>query len=61
MSDFALTSPIATAIFVLSCLCGYQYRRVWKSEGPVWQLWLYGVLAATGLATLGFVPLAIGN
>jgi len=48
---------IATVIFTLACLCGMQYRRVWKAEGPRWQLWLYGAFAALGLLFLGFVPM----
>ncbi|MEO0386130.1 MAG: hypothetical protein AAF281_01180 [Pseudomonadota bacterium] len=59
MSDPTLTPTIATTIFVLSCLAGYQYRRVWKAEGPVWQLWIFGLVAACGLAVLGFVPLTV--
>ncbi len=59
MPDFSLTPALATVIFVLSCLFGYRFRRVWKDEGPTWQLWVFGVLAAAGLATLGFVPLAV--
>lgn len=55
-----LTSFWATVIFVLACLCGYQYRRIWKAEGPRWQLWLYGLLAAGALAVLAFVPLSAG-
>lgn len=54
-----LTPASATVIFVLSCLCGYKYRRVWKAEGPLWQLWLFGLAAAIGLATLGFVPMQV--
>lgn len=57
MSLPVLTPLIATTIFVLSCLTGYQYRRVWKTEGPTWQLWIYGVLTAAGFLTLGFLPL----
>nr|WP_106609311.1 hypothetical protein [Shimia abyssi] len=60
MPDLTLTPLIATTIFVAACLMGYQYRRVWKSEGPRWQLWIYGVLAASGLLVLGFIPLATG-
>lgn len=52
-----LTPFSATILFVLSCLSGYQYRRVWKAEGPTWQLWLFGVIAAAGLLALGFLPL----
>ncbi|MEM1314857.1 MAG: hypothetical protein AAGI51_09910 [Pseudomonadota bacterium] len=58
MADFALTPAIATGIFVLACWGGYQYRRVWKAEGPAWQLWAFGLIAAVSLLTLGFVPLA---
>ena len=58
MSDLTLTPAVATIIFVLACLCGYRYRRVWKAEGPRWQLWLFGAGAALGLLVLGFVPLA---
>lgn len=57
MSQLALSSPVATVIFVMACFCGYQYRRVWKTEGPRYLLWIYGVLTATGLLVLGFVPL----
>ncbi|WP_425098570.1 hypothetical protein [Tropicibacter sp. S64] len=56
MTDFVLTPLIATAIFVAACLAGYGYRRVWRLEGPRWKLWLYGVIAAGALLTLGFVP-----
>lgn len=59
VTGLVLTPAMATTIFVLACLCGYRYRRVWKAEGPRWQLWLFGTLAALGLATLGFVPLSI--
>ena len=59
MADVTLTPFTATGIFILSCLCGHWYRRVWKAEGPLWQLWLFGLLAALGLITLGFVPLRL--
>lgn len=58
MSQLTLSSPVATVIFVLACICGYQYRRVWRAEGPRYLLWAYGVLAAAGLLVLGFVPLS---
>lgn len=61
MAEFALTPITATIIFVMACVMGYQYRRVWKTEGPRWQLWLYGSLAAMGLLILGFIPLATGR
>jgi hypothetical protein len=57
LSELTLSPLIATVIFVLACLSGIQYRRVWKAEGPRWQLWLFGVLAALGLLIVGFVPL----
>ncbi|MDQ2093356.1 hypothetical protein [Rhodalgimonas zhirmunskyi] len=53
-----LTPTIATLLFVLGCLAGYRYRRVWKAEGPRWQLWLYGLVAAAALLILAFVPMA---
>lgn len=59
MTGLTLTPLWATMIFVLACLAGYQYRRVWKAEGPRWQLWLSGIVAASGLLILGFVPLAV--
>ncbi|MCH2096285.1 MAG: hypothetical protein MK160_14400 [Rhodobacteraceae bacterium] len=57
MPDISLTPALATVIFVLSCLCGHRFRRLWKDEGPQWQLWVFGLLAAAGLSILGFVPL----
>ena len=59
LPDFSLTPPVATVIFVLGCLAGYRYRHVWKTEGPRWQLWLFGAIAAASLLTLGFVPMAM--
>lgn len=57
MDALYLTPTLATAIFVMSCLAGHRYRKVWKAEGPRWQLWLFGGIAALGLMVLGFVPL----
>ncbi|WP_420548063.1 hypothetical protein [Curvivirga sp.] len=51
-----LTSLSATIIFVIACLAGFQYRRVWKAEGPKWQLWLFGLIAAACLLIVGFMP-----
>jgi hypothetical protein len=55
-----LTPVSATLMFVTACLAGYRYRAVWKAEGPSWQLWLFGLVAAGCLLTLGFVPMAEG-
>ncbi|WP_298500774.1 hypothetical protein [uncultured Maritimibacter sp.] len=52
---------LATIIFVIACIAGYGYRRVWKAEGPRWKLWVYGLVAAACLLTLAFVPLATGT
>ena len=57
MSEISLQPAIATAIFVIACLSGYQYRRVWKAEGPQWQLWLFGLTAALSLLAVGFLPM----
>ncbi|MEM1345843.1 MAG: hypothetical protein AAGI34_14865 [Pseudomonadota bacterium] len=59
MGDLTLTPPLATLLLVVAVVAGHRYRRVWKSEGPAWQAWLYGTLAAVCLLILGFVPLAI--
>lgn len=57
MIEFSLTPFSATILFVIACLAGYKYRRVWKAEGPRWQLWLFGIIAAACLLYLGFVPM----
>jgi len=54
-----LTPVVATLIFVLTCLAGHNFRRVWKANGPLWRLWTSGLAAACGLLVLGFVPLAL--
>lgn len=56
MAELSLTPLSATAIFVVACLAGMAYRRTWVAEGPRWQLWVYGVAAAAGLATVAFLP-----
>ncbi|MEM9099652.1 MAG: hypothetical protein AAGC79_14145 [Pseudomonadota bacterium] len=58
MPDMILTPLLATAIFVVACCAGYAYRRVWKAEGPVWKLWVYGLVAGLCLLTVGFVPVS---
>ena len=59
-SQITLTPLIATILIFLAVLAGNRYRRVWKAEGPRWQLWLFGLIAAAALLTLGFVPMAPG-
>lgn len=58
MRELALSPVLATGIFILACWGGYQYRRVWKADGPTWKLWVYGVLAGASLLAVGFIPLA---
>ena len=58
LQNLTLTPASATVLFVIACLAGYRYRRVWKAEGPRWQLWLFGTLAAGGLLLLALVPMA---
>ncbi len=58
--EFSLGPLMATTLFVLACLAGYRYRNVWKAEGPRWQLWLFGGVAAAALLILAFVPLKAG-
>lgn len=57
MPDGITLSPLAaTAIFVVAVIAGYQYRRIWKAEGPRWQLWIAGLTAAICLLTVAFLP-----
>ncbi|MAQ85412.1 hypothetical protein [Psychromarinibacter halotolerans] len=60
MTDLSLTPAVATVLFVIACLAGYRYRSVWKAEGPRSQLWLFGLIAAVSLLTLGFLPVTGG-
>jgi hypothetical protein len=59
-SQITLTPLSATILIFLAVLAGNRYRRVWKAEGPRWQLWLFGLIAAAALLALGFVPMAPG-
>lgn len=61
LGDITLSPALATVIFCVACLAGYQYRRVWKAEGPTYQYWVFGIVAAAGLLVLGFVPLDVSN
>ncbi|WP_245739307.1 hypothetical protein [Paracoccus homiensis] len=56
-----LTPTSATILFVLGCLAGYRYRAVWKNEGPRWQLWATGLIAAAAFLILGLVPMSGPN
>jgi len=56
-SQITLTPLIATILIFLAVLAGNRYRRIWKAEGPRWQLWLFGLIAAAALLTLAFVPM----
>ena len=60
-NDLTLTPAIATLIFCVACLAGYRYRSVWKAEGPTYQYWVFGLIAAAGLLALGFIPIEIPN
>lgn len=59
MFPLSLSPLAATLIFLAVCLAGHRYRHVWKSEGPRYQYWLFGGIAAVGLILLGFVPIDI--
>lgn len=56
-ADLATLSPLqATLLFVVAVIAGYRYRRVWKTEGPAWQAWLFGLIAAACLLSVAFLP-----
>lgn len=57
LAGWTLSPATATALFVAAVLAGHRYRKIWKAEGPAWQLWLFGLVAAACLLTVGFVPL----
>ncbi|MEM7301980.1 MAG: hypothetical protein AAF468_12915 [Pseudomonadota bacterium] len=56
-----MNTYLAFILFMIGCVAGYQYRRVWKVGGATWQLWLFGIIAAGSFLTIGFVPVAGGN
>lgn len=56
--DLTLSPAIATVLFLLAVVAGVQYRRVWKNEGPRWQLWAFGSVAGVCLLVVALVPLA---
>lgn len=60
LSTLTLTPLSATIIFILAVVAGYRYRRVWKTEGPRWQAWVFGCVAAVCLLVLGFTPMQTG-
>ncbi|WP_241488783.1 hypothetical protein [Shimia sp. SK013] len=57
LPEITLSPPLATGLFVLFVLSGHRFRKVWKDEGPRWQLWLSGVIAAVCLLTVALFPL----
>ncbi|MQY43043.1 hypothetical protein GG681_10365 [Epibacterium sp. SM1969] len=61
MSDLTLSPAVALLIFVMACFAGYRYRRVWAAEGPRWQLWLFGGVAAICLGLVAFLPIATNS
>ncbi len=59
MGELTLTPAVATVLFVVAVVAGHRYRRTWKADGPRWQLWVYGCIAAGCLLTVGFLPLKV--
>lgn len=57
---FTLSPLVATLMFVLAIIAGYQYRRIWKTDGAAWKAWLYGLTAGGCLLALGFLPVTNG-
>ncbi|MEM1380722.1 MAG: hypothetical protein AAGH41_08865 [Pseudomonadota bacterium] len=52
-----LTPPLATTLFIIGVMSGYQYRRNWVAEGPRWKAWTYGVAAALSFGCVALIPL----
>ncbi len=59
MLPTTLEPSTALVIFIIACLAGFQYRRVWKAEGPLWQKWLWGVIAGVCLLFVALIPLNV--
>ena len=59
MTD-ALSLPpyLALSIFIAACIAGANFRRIWAAEGPAWQLWASGLIAAIGLRVVALIPIA---
>lgn len=53
----SLPPIVALSVFVTGVVAGYQYRRVWKSEGPKIQLWVFGLISGICLLSVGLIPL----
>ena len=51
---------ISTLLFTIAVIAGVNYRRIWKAEGPAWQLWLSGGVAAACFLTVMFTPALVG-
>ncbi|MEM6908999.1 MAG: hypothetical protein AAF494_10005 [Pseudomonadota bacterium] len=60
MGDLGLPQAAALILFVIAIIAGQRFRRVWKEEGPDWQKWLYGGVAAAGLLSVALIPLQSG-
>ncbi|MEM6681171.1 MAG: hypothetical protein AAF607_02920 [Pseudomonadota bacterium] len=51
---------IAMLVFAAGIIAGHRYRKVWKQQGPRWQLWLFGSISAACLLVLAFIPIRGG-
>ena len=58
-TGLSLSPALATVLFIVAVVAGIRYRNVWKNEGPRWQLWVLGAVAAVCLLTVAFVPVAV--
>jgi hypothetical protein len=60
VSEIVLSPLFATVMFIGACLAGHSYRRVWKADGPRWQLWVFGLTAALLFGLVAFLPVRAG-
>ena len=56
-----MNNGLALFIFFIACISGVQFKRLWKNNGPVWQLWFFGTSSAIGLLLVGLMPIHGGE
>ncbi|MEM1174634.1 MAG: hypothetical protein AAGI27_07455 [Pseudomonadota bacterium] len=55
--ELTLPHTVALMLFVVAVIAGHRYRRVWKQKGSRREAWIYGLIAAVGLAAAALIPM----